>query len=238
MIGHNGFMKAFVINLQSRTDRWEEVCRQRELLGVEIYRVEALTEQNSVSSPFVTGVISATWQSHQRALKEFLQTSDDFAFILEDDFILLRNWDLENLQICEEFNVDFLQLGFLITNLIDRIQFTLNQFVDLTLKLLNRITYHLPYLTPRLSSKLTVREQSGIPFRLVLNDIRPGAHAYIVSRRFAEAALKINSPEFLSADAVYISMGWMRSFNMLRMRSSHVGQSNSISSINVRFLNS
>ena len=230
-------MKAYVINLDSRPDRWAEVMIQKSILGLEIHRVPAISIESVVVSPYVTKVIAATWQSHQKAMKVFLESSDEYALIMEDDFVLSNRWALDLMQLSPRLGADFLQVGFLITNSVDRIQITSNSIFDGFLKVLHKLSNLFGFIRNRLGKKLLIREQSGIPFKIVCNDIRPGAHAYIVSRAFAQAALQINSPEFLSADAVYMSMGWMRSFKLLRFRKSLVAQSNSESSITVRFLN-
>lgn len=229
-------MKAYVINLDSRSDRWADVIAQIGALGLEIHRVSAVTVDSVVVSPYVTHVIAATWQSHQKAMKVFLESTDEYALIMEDDFVLSKRWRPEILHLSASLRADFLQVGFLITNSVDRIQITLNGSFDGLLKLLHKLAGFTGFIGNCLGNRLLLREHSGIPFKIVCNDIRPGAHAYIVSRSFAQAALKINSPEFLSADAVYISMGWMRSFKMLRMRRSLIGQSKSESSIKERFL--
>jgi GR25 family glycosyltransferase involved in LPS biosynthesis len=213
------------------------VIAQKDNLGLRIQRVSAVNVDSVVASPYVTPVIAATWQSHQKAMHEFLESSEEYALIMEDDFVLTRRWRPELLHLCVSLKADFLQVGFLITNSVDRIQISLNGIFDFLLKVLRRMTTLPGFIGNRVGDKLLIREQSGIPFMIVCNDVRPGAHAYIVSRAFAEAALQINTPEFLSADAVYMSMGWMRSFKLLRFRRSLIGQSNSDSSITKRFLN-
>lgn len=236
MIRHNCFVKAYVINLDSRPDRWADVIAQQSLLGLEIHRVSAVTNDTVVASPYVTPVIAATWQSHQKALQAFLKTSDEYALIMEDDFMLSKRWRKNRLNVGASLSADFLQVGFLITNSFDRVQLILSDALDCYLKMLRKLALTSEFLGSRLRQKLLIREQVGVPFTIVCNDIRAGAHAYVVSRNFAEAALRINSPEFLSTDAVYISVGWMRSFKVLRFRRSLIGQSNSESSINERFL--
>jgi hypothetical protein len=210
---------------------------QKSILSLEIHRVPAISIESVVVSPYVAKVIAATWQSHQKAMKMFLESSEEYALIMEDDFVLSNRWALDRMQLSHTLGADFLQVGFLITNSIDRIQITLNSIFDGFLKVLHKLSDLFGFIRNRLGKKLLIREQSGIPFQIVCNDIRPGAHAYIVSRAFAQAALQINSPEFLSADAVYMSMGWMRSFKLLRFRRSLIAQSNSESSITERFLN-
>lgn len=229
-------MKAYVINLESRTDRWADVIAQKKELGLEIQKVSAVNVESVVASPYVKRVIAATWQSHQKAMHEFLASDEEYALIMEDDFLLSSRWRFEIVNLSKTLGADFLQVGFLITNIVDRIQITLNGIFDFFIKILYKAAKLSGLMGNFLGNRLLIREQSGIPFNIVCNDIRPGAHAYIVSRNFAQAVLKINSPEFLSADAVYMSMGWMRSFKILRLRRSVISQSNSESSINERFL--
>ena len=229
-------MKAYVINLDSRSDRWADVLAQKNLLDLEIHRISAITLESAIVSPYVTRVIAATWQSHQLALREFLDSREEYALIMEDDFVISTHWNTDLLHQGVALGADFVQVGFLVTNALDRVQMTLNGTVDGLLKILRNVSTLSRFMHNRLGSKLLIREQLGIPFNMVCNDIRPGAHAYMVSRGFAEAAVEINSPEFLSADAVYISMGWMRSFKVLRFRQSLIGQSKSESSITERFL--
>jgi hypothetical protein len=226
-------VKAYVINLDSRVDRWTDVKAQSSQLGIEIVRISAVTHETVSPSPFVTRVIAATWQSHQRAMGSFLESDDDFGLIMEDDFVMSRGFELKGFDLHSTLRSDFFQLGFLITGPTDRIQVLVNGYVDASLKFLRFASKG----AKNLKGKLLIREQFGIPFNVVCNDIRPGAHAYIVSREFARAAQKINSPEFLSADAVFMSMGWMRSFKMLRLRKSVFGQSKSQTSITERFIN-
>lgn len=230
-------MKAYVINLESRKDRWADVEAQSSLLGVEVIRVAAVTTETASPSAFVTKVIAATWQSHQLAMESFLESNDDFGIIMEDDFVISRRFKLKDFDIHSKLKADFFQLGFLITGPTDQVQILINTLVDTSLKLLRIVSRSSKFFRKNLGGRLLIREQSGIPFGVICNDIRPGAHAYIVSREFAQAAQKINSPEFLSADAVFIAMGWMRSFKMLRLRRSVIGQSDSKTSITERFIN-
>ena len=231
-------MKAYVINLDSRADRWADVLAQQRTLGLEIRRVPAVSIDSVLASPYVTPVIAATWQSHQKAMRVFLDTAEEYALIMEDDFVLSSRWRNDRLRVGTDIGADFLQVGFLITNVFDRLQIILSGTFDMFLKMLRNLAGLFDFLGIRLREKLLIREQVGLPFAIVCNDIRPGAHAYVVSREFAFAMLEMNSPEFLSADAVFISMGWMRSFKVFRFRRSLIGQSKSESSIKERFLKS
>jgi GR25 family glycosyltransferase involved in LPS biosynthesis len=230
-------VKAFVINLESRDDRWHEVLSQESLLGFQIERVKAVTTKDVTGLEFVTAPVHATWLSHQKAMNRFLESGEEYGLILEDDFALRNNWVRFNLDEYKSLDFDFLQIGFLITTPLDFLELSIKSSFDFFLKVLQRITSLNILSSSTFANRFLLEEQRNVPFHLVCNDIRPGAHAYIVSRDFASAAQKFNLPVILSADALYIALGWMRSFKFLRTRRSYVSQSNSETSITERFLN-
>lgn len=228
-------MKAYVINLNSREDRWRSVENQVQDLGFPIVRVEAVSKDKIFGESFVTPAVAAAWYSHKKAMACFLATNDEYALILEDDFILRKSWRYIDLSKYDSMNIDFLQIGFLITTPMDLLELKFKATVDLLLKFLSRAARMRVIEKSKLKDKVLLREQFGLPFHLVACDIRPGAHAYVVSRNFALATQQMNSPVILSTDALYIALGWMRSFKFVRFRESVVSQSDSITSINERF---
>ena len=232
---HNIHMKAYVINLTSRTDRWDSVEKQGEALGISLIRVDAVSKDETLSEPFVTSAVAAAWYSHRKAMNMFLASGDEYALILEDDFLLRTRWKNFDFSKYESLNIDFFQIGYLITTPVDRLEMKIKAAVDIFLKLLTRIAHGRIIEKTNMRKRLLIEEQMGLPFNLVANDIRPGAHAYIVSRKFALAVQQINSPVILSTDALYIALGWMRSFKFVRFRKSAVSQSDSVTSIDVRF---
>ena len=148
-------MKAYVINLDSRSDRWADVMAQQSILGLEIHRVPAVSIESVLASPYVTPVISATWQSHQKAMRAFLNTSEEYALIMEDDFVLSRRWGKDRLQVGTNIGADFLQVGFLITNAFDRLQIILSGTFDGFLKMLRNLTnLYRDWETDRKSTRL------------------------------------------------------------------------------------
>lgn len=226
-----------MINLASRSDRWDSVVSQLASLGMEIVRIDAqpISNISAKKVPYVTPGVAATWQSHQLAMKTFLESGEDYGLILEDDFLLRKSYQ----DILRKFEklpkYDFIQLGYLKTSPFDAIGCYISNLTDLSLKFLALI-FHLGIPgTGLLSTKLLVREQLGIPTWLVRNDIRAGAHAYIVSRRFAKAALEMNKPVFICTDGYFMSLGGMRTFSMFRLRNSVIRQSKSPSSVTSRF---
>lgn len=231
-------MKALVINLDSREDRLSQAFAQSSAFPEGLIRIPAINsaDVSALEIVFVPPGVIATWKSHQQAYSFFLEnSSDSHCLILEDDFII---GNLAHFQKClglaQDF--DFLQLGFLTPHLSDRAYRLVWNLQDFFMR---RIIFFRNFpMARRLSlfSKLSLVDVLNTPKRTVLHDVHAGGHAYIVSRSFATRALLINNPVFLSADGVFMSIAKSRAFKMGRVRKSAVSQSNSPSSVDVRFL--
>lgn len=230
-------MKAFVINLEARKDRWESVESQSSALGVTCVRVNAIEHKElpAGSDDYATPGVTAIWMSHRSAMLEFLESGDKFGLILEDDFLINKDYQkkLKKLDGFDEF--DFLQLGYLNSSLFEFSRIKISNIVDLMLKILFKVTNFSILRHLSVANKFFVLEQRGVPFWLVQSDVRAGAHAYVISRDFASAALKMNIPIFISTDAYFIALGGMRTFKMFRSRKNLVRQSPSPSSVQTRF---
>ena len=191
--------------------------------------IEILVSQTE----FLPRPVVANWMSQCKVFQEFLSTEDDYAIILEDDFVL-NNADLSHmLKLAEDADLDFLQLGYLYNSLIDFFLIKAINLRDLSLKILSKISLK---LKSDLSQRLLLKEQEIVSFKIVLNHAGAGSHAYIVSRKFAEEMLKINHPIFLAADGLFIAISGLRFLKMGRLRRNLVKQSNSPSSITKRFI--
>lgn len=230
-------MRAYVVNLNDRGDRWNSVLSQQNLLGLEIVRVEAVSKIQITESeePFVAPGVSATWKSHQKAMRLFLDSDEEFGLIMEDDFLIKGNFNRHFAHIRKYEDFDFIQLGILKPSCTSGIALLTSNARDKFLKFLCKIT-SLKHLQPSLiQNRVLIHEQQGVPFFLVCSDVRAGGQAYLVSRNFATAAQKMNQPAFLSTDGVYMSIGGMRSFRMFRVRKSIVDQTDSPTSVEKRF---
>jgi GR25 family glycosyltransferase involved in LPS biosynthesis len=231
-------MKLYVLNLAKRNDRWASVERQSEKYGFSFNRIEAvdMASMEAQFCEFMPPGVVATWKSHQLAFSRLLESSDDFCLIFEDDFVLNRKAKrmIERIS-CESHGFDFLQLGFLVTSSFEKIDVSFHNFVDLSKKILCAVSVRYGKFAIYLR-KLSVREQANIPTGIVLNDIRAGGHAYMVSRRFAQAGLEMNNPVFYSTDGVYMALGKSRAFKMGRFRKSLISQSDSPTSVLDRFI--
>jgi hypothetical protein len=228
---------AYVINLESRVDRWNSAKTQEVFLKIPIRRIEA-TKTNSLTSAdcFVAPGVAATWKSHQKAMFTFLESEDNYALILEDDFLITKSWSLELLNLALSTNPDFFQLGFLKTGPVDQVNLKLSNFQDAFLKLLLRFTVLSSLIGKRFGSRLLISEQRGLAWKIIPNNVRAGGQAYIVSRKFAQAAQLMNTPAFTSADGMFMTLGDVRSFKMYRFRKSVINQTDSVTSVQQRYL--
>jgi GR25 family glycosyltransferase involved in LPS biosynthesis len=232
-------MQAYIINLDDRKDRWLSVERQFSSSHFNFQRVSAIQDAAVFDDTRCTLGVTAIWLSHKKAMERFLASSDQYALILEDDFNV-KSWDKMKIIIQKSllYKFDFVQIGYLKTSPLNSISILTQNSQDFFLKWL-ALASEIPLLKRRkFFSRLLIREQTGIPMDFVLNDIRAGAHCYLINRKFAEFALGINAPIFLSTDLLYMSLGHMRSLNMSRVRKSVVSQSKSPSSVTERFLRS
>jgi GR25 family glycosyltransferase involved in LPS biosynthesis len=229
-------MKAYVINLDTRADRWDSVLRQWENRSETLIRVSAV-DSNSIlesDSKYLPPQVVANWRSQCRVFSEFLISNDPYALVLEDDFIF-GDIDLKLcLQNMQKSNLDFLQLGYLYNSPLD---FFWIKSINIRDALLKSLSYLSIKMNSRFSTKLLLQEQRQLNFSVVLNHAGAGSHAYIVSRKFAEEMLVINNPVFLAADGLYIAISNLRFLKMGRLRRNKVKQSNSPSSITKRFVN-
>jgi GR25 family glycosyltransferase involved in LPS biosynthesis len=228
-------MKAYVINLRDRADRWKSVTNQWNSRPQTLIRVDAVSsaEISDSQTEYLPRPVVANWMSQCKVYREFLSTEDDYALVLEDDFIL-NSADLSYLcKLFEHSGLDFLQLGYLYNSSIDFFLIKAVNFRDLFLKVLGKI---FTKLGVGLSKKLLLKEQDLVSFKIVLNHAGAGSHAYIISRKFAEEMLKINCPTFLAADGLFIAISGLRFLKMGRLRRNLVKQSNSPSSITKRFI--
>jgi hypothetical protein len=210
---------------------------QSSKLQLPIVRIDAVEMKTLAGQElYVADGVAATWQSHQLAMSIFLESGEEYGVILEDDFLITKYWSPQTLGLAVQVDPDFFQLGYLITSPLDRIEFFLYNSFDRTLKILNWICSRSNILRNQLGNRLLIREQAGLPWRVIPNDIRAGGQAYLVSRKFALASRFMNSPSFTSADGVFISLGDVRTFRMFRFRKSLINQTNSITSVQQRYL--
>ena len=231
-------MKALVINLDSRTDRWSDATKQAHLFPEGITRISAFEAKLIATTDltFVPSGVVATWKSHLLAYSTFLKSStDSHCLILEDDFVIGQETQfLRSLTLSSHF--DFFQLGFLTPHPSDFAYRVVWDLQSLALQAFALAAKLHPLKNLSIFKSKSVLDAATTPRNTVLHDIHAGGHAYIVSRKFATHALEINNPVFLSTDGVFMALAKSRAFKMGRVRTSLVGQSGSPSSVIHRFI--
>ena len=223
-------MEAYIINLDERRDRWENCLAELNKCNLNPNRISALTPSlvDSETEQFASLDIIAIWKSHQNAMRVFLDSDSEYALILEDDFSLkIKDFDHLSSKF-KKYELDFLQIGFLLPFITDYLNYKIENLQDVIFKLLSHLKFS------SITSKHSINEQISIPANIVLNGIRAGGHAYIINRRFAKACLSMNTPTFLSADGLFMALGVARNFRMARLRRSKVSQTSSPTSVTKR----
>ncbi len=227
-------MRAYVINLKSRPDRWIKVEQQAHALSLDVRRVEAVSTEDFDKNVNIipSFPVAATWMSHQKAMQEFLDSDERFGLILEDDFLITKKNFRRLKKFIERCEFDFIQFGWVYPHYLDYLSIKVWNLQDRFFKCIARVNER--FVPLMLRKKRSVVEQRGIDTNFVLHDIRAGAQAYLISRDFAKLSLTLNHPIFLSADGVFMAMGISRNLQMARTRVNLVHQSGSPSSINLK----
>jgi GR25 family glycosyltransferase involved in LPS biosynthesis len=217
----------YSINLDSDLNRRESILKEAASFGAEICRVSAVDAKtlNDVDRNFVARGVRAVWLSHIKVMELFLASNADFAIITEDDFHIEGSTKLRKVFSLETtFDFDLVQFGFLLPGIDTRVKVALANLQHSGFSLLAKLgnlpfSYSMSFL-----GRVRVREADNAPRGFIMYDCQPGAHFYLISRRFASEIAALNSPQFLSIDDFYTSLSKMRSFKMARLRKSIVSQ--------------
>lgn len=183
---------------------------------------------------YLRDVVAACNYSHRDLWQLFLDSSSEYLFVLEDDFVVSKKITADIFVTLDSQNLDFLQVGYITSSIGERINLGIENYRDALLK---GILFLLKVANPRselINRKLLLAERIGVKFDVVLNSAGAGTHAYIINRKIASELLKMNLPMFLSADDFFIALSKMRIFRMARYRRSKVLQSQSKSSIRIK----
>jgi len=217
----------YSINLDSDLNRRESILKEAEGFGAEICRVSAVDAKTltDVDRNFVARGVRAAWLSHIKVMELFLASDADFAIITEDDFHIESSTKLKkSLSLETTFEFDLVQFGFLLPGMDIRVKVLLANLQLSGFSLLAKLG-KLPFFdSMSFLGRMRVREADNAPKGFVMYDCQPGAHFYLVSRRFASEITALNSPQFLSIDDFYTALSKMRAFKMARLRKSVVSQ--------------
>jgi len=231
--------KTLVINLGSRADRRVVMASRLAHAEIKFDFLIAVEPKDLTETDFfyLNDVTTCVWKSHKETLSLAFKSSLP-TLILEDDAVLaIRNDEIAHLiSQMELHDIDFLQLGYLGLNVGETFSIKLRNAYDLITR---------RSLAPKFFGFFGFKEvergksqgwRRQLPSEFVLNDVRYGAHCYIVTPDFAGKVLKLNDPAFLSADDFYVALSKMRTFKMARLRKSRSSQDKSPSSFSARYV--
>jgi len=227
---------AYLINLDRRPDRWNDFRASSTNLMFKVEKFSAVDANNlPLDELRLPPAVAACWMSHQEIAKALLASSAQHCLVLEDDVLLSEEGikSLNRIMESDLTGIDLLQLGFCVHNnrLANRRRYgsqiklvkAFNLFHILSniivMKLLDRI-YGAKFIMLNQISQLVAKET----FEL-------GTHAYLLSRKFAEAITEFNTPVYLPADLAIMELVRTGEFATYRLLTSALGQSDSPSSI-------
>jgi hypothetical protein len=123
--------------------------------------------------------------------------------------------------------LDFIQIGFLRLNLIESLEIIARNIYN---EIVRRgfVPQLFDFFGFKEAKRATTREwRRELPSNFVLNDVRYGAHGYLISKKFAAQISQLNNPAFLAADDFYVALSKMKSFRMIRIKNSKIAQGES-----------
>ena len=226
---------SYVINLPSRPDRRQHAMNQISKFRLNSILVDAISVQELGLRHFgfLPPPAMACWKSHMKVLEAFLQTNRASAIIFEDDF------QVKNMPALERYlhNVNFedfeiVQIGFLVNNYRERTEIFLKNLEFSFFSLVSRLCVLSTFFNARYGHKLRVQRARNVPFGFVADDLRAGAHAYLISRPAAMRLVSdFKNQNILTTDGFLIATNWTRPFRTLRLYKSLINQIESPSSI-------
>ncbi len=227
-----------IINLDDAKTRFKVASKQLDEIQLEYLRVPAFDQSRIATEEcrYVTQGIAAIWRSHIKAMKLFLESSEDFVVIMEDDFkITNRSAFIKSNSVFLNNNLDLLQIGFLNTGIDIYFLRKLEHLQFILFRLISSLGRASSFIDARISQRMRIRDIRDFSNELVPYSFLPGAHCYIISRKLAKEIIEMNDPQFLSTDDFFTALARMRSFRMCRLRSSAVTQNNLPSQVGLRF---
>lgn len=239
-------MNAYYINLADRADRRKYM--KKLLLHLEVIpeRFNAFMPKDlQISSNLVTPEVYCCMESHRGVYEKI--SDQKFSVLIFEDDIKIANYRKFNKVVrkikvaINSDNFDFLQLGYLDLGLLGASRRRLKDLLWLFEMLLLAVFFRrlLGNKIRNYNSRVRVKRaisawelsKKFFPMWLIPEDIKAGAHCYLVTSRFAYEAKTLNLPCFLSADQFLMSLSAMRIFPMYRISSNLARQNKSKSSI-------
>ena len=230
---------SLVINVHSNTVRRRNISSRLQQRNITFDFVQAVEPLNPKldSTEYLTDIAKAVWLSHRKCL-EVAASESRPTLIMEDDAIL--NFDVTTINrlsdALTDFEIAFIQIGYLRINLAEGVSIMLRNFYGYFTR--NALAANLFGLFGFLEVSRAKDQiwRNSLPKDFIVNDVRYGAHCYLVSPKFASKMLALNDPPFLPADDFYVALSRAKSFKMIRIKKSLCEQDGSQSSFRKRFL--
>ena len=224
-----------MVNLKSREDRKLHVIQESQKYGLSPKFVEAV-DGNSIDPKnlgFLTAPALACWKSHLQVFDLVVTSGNQMCLVLEDDFEFEDFHKVQKvLQKIDLKDWDIIQIGFLTHDFKEWVSIKLQNLESLFFILTARLSLKIWGENEGLNRKLRVKRARNVSLGFVPDDLRAGAHAYIIGERCARSIiLEHHEQRVLTSDGLLIATNWTRPYKTLRLRKSLVGQISSESSI-------
>ena len=229
-------IKNYLINVDNRIDRLENVIHRFESIGKSFNRVSAVQGKELVNNftLFTMPNMEANWRSLQKIFKLIAESKDEFAFVFEDDVIFQKGIE-KFFSTMEEFpNLEFdvLQFGFCIFSgrNDDKVRNShkkiIRRILDMYLKSTNKIRKIYLYLAKsELQQSIYDKNIHRFNIEKVLglrleNLCEPGTHAFAISKKFASKLINYNLPMLMSGDLLFMTLSKCPQYKMFRLENS------------------
>jgi GR25 family glycosyltransferase involved in LPS biosynthesis len=234
-LAHLKEIPIYVINLRIRTDRKDHATLEASRHGLSVQFVEAVEGEkvDSADLGLLSAPALACWESHLSVFQLISNSSFQKAVVLEDDFEFTNFGHLlKKLKKIDLDNWDIVQVGFLTHDIKEWISIKLQNVESFFFIGISRLFSTTPLNGMDLKNRLRVKRAKDVPFGFIPDDLRAGAHAYIISRNCAQRLLNSHSSQrVLTTDGLFIALNWTKQFRTLRLQKSLVRQISSPSSI-------
>lgn len=231
--------QTLVINVEKRVERRENMEKRLSEKSIQHEFVKAIEPSSFPidTKLYLTETAEAVWRSHLECLK-LASKNPVPTLILEDDAVL--DFDLNYLNNCVQLmvqhNIHFLQIGHLKINIAESSSILVRNLYSYFTKNALASKFFTFFGFKEVSRAKSQVWRKSLPNAFVVNDIRYGAHCYLVSPDFAREVISLNSPAFLPADDFYVALGHSKTYRMIRLLKSHSSQDGTPSSFTKRFL--
>jgi GR25 family glycosyltransferase involved in LPS biosynthesis len=231
--------QTLVINVKSNIERRQNIASRLGQASINFNFVQAVEPiEFTLDRPeYLTDTAKAVWLSHRKCLELSASVSQP-TLILEDDAVLNFNaTTLDELSgVMIELDLDFIQIGYLKINLAEGFSIILRNFYSFFTRKARGTKLFELFGFMEVGRAKDQSWRNSLPKNFIVNDVRYGAHCYLISPNFASKLIDLNDPPFLPADDFYVALSRAKSFKMLRLMKSKCSQDGTQSSFQKRFL--